>query len=459
VTTQNIETLLHKRESEQLEFKSAEAGAGALAADLCALLNGQGGTIIVGVDENRRVTPLAHPENKARQIETYVQQKISPSSVWSVNVVPVPRGEVVVIDAPAGSERPYVCDGSIYVRKGGNTVAADAAAIRALVAQQHSEPTLWERLPAAGLEVENLASEKIRATVDEAQRRRNYAFRDPGDVAAVLSDLGLMQSGMLTNGADVLFADNPSSRLPQTRIRAVAYATNKGGDHLDGRLFEGNAFDLLHKAFSFVEQHVRVVSEFKSRRVEREDRPQYPFWALREGLTNAIIHRDYSIYSGGMGVEIYPDRIEIWNTGRLPKGWKPADLKRSHPSQPANPRMAHVFYLRGIIEQVGRGTLKIVDDCQAAGLRSPEWREVPSGIKLVFDGRRRRARLNQRQRELIERLRPGDAFRPSDYYKETEAVVGERQSRRDLAGLEKGGWLRQEGEGPATVYVRTDQPP
>ena len=187
--------------------------------------------------------------------------------------------------------------------------------------------------------------------------------------------------------------------------------------------------------------------------------PQYPFWALREGLINAIIHRDYSIYSGGMGVEIYPDRIEIWNSGRLPKGWKLADLKKSHPSQPANPHMAHVFYLRGIIEQVGRGTLKIVDDCQAAGLRSPEWKEVPNGIKLVFHGRHRKVRLNQRQRQLIARMQPGDSLQPSDYYQETEGVVSERQSRRDLSGLEKGGWLRQEGQGPATVYVRTDQPP
>lgn len=160
-----------------------------------------------------------------------------------------------------------------------------------------------------------------------------------------------------------------------------------------------------------------------------------------------------------MKVEIYPHGIEIWNTGRLPKGWKLADLKKSHPSQPANPYMAHVFYLRGIIEQVGRGTLKIVNDCQAAGLRSPEWKEVPSGIKLVFHGRHRRIQLNRRQRELIARLQAGDRLRPSDYYGETEGVVSERQSRRDLTGLEKGGWLRQEGQGPATVYVRTDQPP
>jgi predicted HTH transcriptional regulator len=44
--------------------------------------------------------------------------------------------------------------------------------------------------------------------------------------------------------ADVLFGKRPSSRLPQTRIRGTVYATNKGGDFVDDRLFEGNAMAL-----------------------------------------------------------------------------------------------------------------------------------------------------------------------------------------------------------------------
>lgn len=116
-----------------------------------------------------------------------------------------------------------------------------------------------------------------------------------------------------------------------------------------------------------------------------------------------------------------------------------------------------MFYLRGIIEQVGRGTLKIVNDCQAAGLRSPEWKEVPSGIKLVFHGRHRKIQLNRRQRELIARLQAGDRLRPSDYYGETEGVVSERQSRRDLTGLEKGGLAASGGPRPGH-RVREDGP-
>jgi ATP-dependent DNA helicase RecG len=457
VNTERIDDLLRKRESERLEFKTASADVRSIATAVCALLNGKGGSVVVGVGERGLVERLTRPNQRARKIETFLHEKVSPCSLWSVNVAAATEGKVIVIEVPAGSEKPYVCDGSIFVRRGRSTVAADADTIRTLVAQQHSEPTPWEKLPADGLDLEHLASDEILRTVDEAQRKRNYMFRQPGELAAVLSDLSLMQSGTLTNGADVLFACNPSGRLPQTRVRATVYSTGKGSDFVDDRLFEGNALSLLEQVFGFVQQHVRVESKFKPGKVTREDRPQYPFWALREGLVNAIIHRDYSVFTGGMTVGIYPNRIEIWNTGRLPQGWSLSDLKKDHPSQPANPHMAHVFYLRGIIERVGRGTLKILDECKAAGLRAPQWNEVAGGITLVFHGERRRIRLNQRQRRLLQRLQPGDSIRPSDYYAEMEGVVTDRQSRRDLSGLEAGGWLRQQGEGKATVYIRTDQ--
>jgi hypothetical protein len=48
-------------------------------------------------------------------------------------------------------------------------------------------------------------------------------------------------------------------------------------------------------------------------------------------------------------------------------------------------------------------------------------------------------------------------LKPGDYYDEMKSVVSQRQALLDLTDLESGGWLRKEGEGPATVYVRTDQ--
>ena len=66
-------------------------------------------------------------------------------------------------------------------------------------------------------------------------------------------------------------------------------------------------------------------------------------------------------------------------------------------------------------------------------------------------------RLNARQRALLQKLAPGQVLKPADYYAEMAGVIGQRQAQRDLTALESAGWLRREGEGPATVYIRSDE--
>lgn len=456
-----IAELLKSGESQHLEFQRATTELASIAATVCAFLNAGGGTLVVGVDDHGKAEPVAEPARHAEQIRAYLQNHTTPKAFWSVSVDAAPKGSVIVIEVPSGLDRPYVCGGAIYIRQGAKTSAATAETIRQLVLARSGEPVRWERLPSPGLEVSELDESQIRETVEIAQRTRGFAFRNPSEPPEVLADLGVQQSGQLTNAAAVLFAQAVSLRLPQTRARAAVFATDKGGDFIDNRFFEGCAFALVEQLFAFVEGHIRVESTFHPRRAEREDRPQYSFAALREGILNAIIHRDYSAYAGGMSVSIYPGRVEIWNSGQLPLGWTAGNLKKPHPSLPPNPDMAHVFYLRGLIERVGRGTEKIVKDCRQAGLPQPTWKVSSSGITLVFQAREsgaRTVRPNARQLALLRRLEPGQTVKPADYYAETAETVSQRQAQRDLTSLESGGWLERRGEGPATVYVRTKQP-
>ena len=50
----------------------------------------------------------------------------------------------------------------------------------------------------------------------------------------------------------------------------------------------------------------------------REDRTDYPITAVREAIVNALVHRDYSIHTEGMPIQIimYEDRMEIKNPRR-----------------------------------------------------------------------------------------------------------------------------------------------
>ena len=160
---------------------------------------------------------------------------------------------------------------------------------------------------------------------------------------------------------------------------------------------------------------------------------------------------------------MYPNRIEIWNSGRLPDELKPGDLSRNHPSLPTNPDIAHVLYLRGLMERIGRGTQKIIDACREYGLPLPAWDDQPSGVTLTLSGPERAAELaaalNSRQQALLKALSVGKDIALGEYHRQYAADVSERQARRDLEALQEIGAVTREGAGSKTRYVRTNRTP
>lgn len=123
--------------------------------------------------------------------------------------------------------------------------------------------------------------------------------------------------------------------------------------------------------------------------------------------------------------------------------------------------IAHVFYLRGLMERIGRGGQLIINACRDHGLPPPRWADRPTGVTLTIFGRRgRRAALwtaNPRQQAMLLQISCGDLIRPGDYHQRFASEVSDRQARRDLSELEEAGLLVRIGRGAATVYQRTNR--
>ncbi len=458
---QTTEKLLRNGENERIEFVRFTNSLEAVGKAVCALLNNLGGSgsVLVGVTDSGNPTGSLS-EAQADQVRGFLHESIAPHALFTVSVDDVQGGSVLVVDVPSGQDVPYVFDGTVYVRSGSRTVRAEAEAIRTMVDKHATETDRWERRFSPGLEIGDLSSPLIRQTVENATNKRGFVFQNPKDTVSVLSNLGLMRYGQLTNGADVLFGERVAIRHPQTRLRAVRYETNKGGSYLDDQLFEGPAFSLLESAVAFVRRSTSIVADFPSESLTRDVRPQYPFNAIREGLVNALVHRDYASYSGSVSLYVYPNRIEIWNSGSLPEGIRARDLHReSHRSVLVNPDISHIFYLHELMERVGRGTYMIVKECKRLGAKSPSWSQEGGGVQLTIyasTGTDISAKtLNERQIAALSELEEDKSIRSSEYAKRFGRGVTERQVRRDLSQLDKLGFLKREGSGPSTVYVRT----
>lgn len=422
MTPAQLAELVQGGESETLEFKRSTGELRSGMQALTALLNHRGGRVLFGVEPDGRVVGQHVSDQTLRDIAAEVGQ-VEPPAFPAVERMPLGDGrEVLVLSVSQGAGAPYRHRGTAYKRVGSvnHTLSPDEFN-RMLMERLHAERR-WENEPAEGWAVAHLDGEEVVRTVEEAIRRGRVA--DPGtrDVAELLRGLGLMRDGALLRGAVALFGRETEleHRAPQCLLRVARFRGTDRTEFIDNRQFHGNVFSLLQRAERFLRESLPVAGRVMPGLFERVDDPLYPPLALREALANALCHRDYSIGGGSVAVAIYDDRLEVTSSGTLHFGLTPEALLQPHESLPWNPLVARVMYRRGVIEQWGRGTLKIVELMQQAGLDPPTIEDARGCVTVRFvptryvPPQRVAHDLTDRQRELLlllEASRAGLALR------------------------------------------------
>ena len=387
MTPKKIQEALSLGENQHMEFKANTRNANALGQIVCGFLNASGGYLICGIQNPGRITGIEASPQEIANLEKKLHEGISPRAFVSFQIEKLDGRPVLVIEVPQGKDVPYAFRDIIYLREGDTTRKADAETIRDIVLRHQVKPERWERrFSLADLDTDVDPGE-IKAAIADSRKMRRGFFRDTTDPFMVLVDFSAAKYGRLTNGGDVLFTRNPASRLPQTRIRAVCFSTDQTGDKFsDLKTFEGPLHRIFEEAYTFVVRNTPTIARFIKGNPKRQESPLYPEDAVREALINALVHRDYSATSGGVSVHIFPRRMEIWNTGPLPEDVTVENLQKGQQlSVLRNPDIAHVIYLRGLMEKAGRGGRLMAQLCKDAGLPPPVWKADSSGVTLTFN--------------------------------------------------------------------------
>ncbi len=144
---------------------------------------------------------------------------------------------------------------------------------------------------------------------------------------AQLYDLtGILREGQVTLAAVLLFSPYPQAYFPQLSVIAtcvpgteIGVLDSQGRRFVDSKRIEGTLADMLEGSLAFVRNNMRVSTHIDPATGSRVDIMQYPLDAVREAILNALVHRDYSIHTEGMPIQLtmFSDRIEISNPGGL----------------------------------------------------------------------------------------------------------------------------------------------
>jgi ATP-dependent DNA helicase RecG len=117
----------------------------------------------------------------------------------------------------------------------------------------------------------------------------------------------------------MLFSDEPQALLPKrSGIKIYRYQTREDSERatlvFDPITIEGNIYELI---FTSVRKAVELVEDIKIMTPQGLLKTKYPKEALHEILTNAVLHRDYSV-PDDIHIRIFENRIEVQSPGLLP---------------------------------------------------------------------------------------------------------------------------------------------
>lgn len=155
-------------------------------------------------------------------------------------------------------------------------------------------------------------------------------------------------------------------------------------EFIDNQRAEGNFFDLLDAGMAFFFKHLNLSGKITNHSLQREERLEVPYHAMREALINSLCHRQWEKHNLTGSIAIYDDRIEIANPGIFPPQISPETIKEPHESYPYNLKIAEALYKSTYLESWGSGAKRIMDACREQGVEEPTWRWDGGFVIVTF---------------------------------------------------------------------------
>lgn len=352
-------------ESSRLELK--EIINNDFKKEIIAFANTDGGEIYVGVAKDGTVVGVENSERDMERISSMIHDGIHPDLIpfTTIETIKIDAKQLIHVTVSRGGRPPYhltdkgLKPSGVYVRHGVVSVPASEEMIRDMIRQSD------------GLTYDRVRSMNQDLTFQFAEyyfKEKKVSFTEENKRTLGLTD----SDGYYTNTALLL-----SDQCEHSIKCAVFEGTDKTR-FKTRREFYGSVFKQLENVYEYISLINNVHADFIG--LERVEHFDYPEYAIREALLNAIVHRDYD-YSGSIIINIFDDRIEFVSIGGLVKGITLADILHGV-SQSRNMVLANIFYRLKLVESYGTGIQRIMQSY--SGNSSPSFLTEASSFVTIL---------------------------------------------------------------------------
>jgi len=340
---------------------------------VCGFANASGGSIYIGVDDNKNIVGI----NEAEKLLVDIPNKIVNylGIVADVNLLKEEDKEYIEIKV-SPSNVPISLKGIYHFRSGATKQELKGVALQQFILKKMGRT--WDDIANEAATLDDIDSNAIEYFLRKAVNAKRMSSDSLGDtIEKVLENLDLYNEyHQIKNAAILLFGKRPSKFFPCVQFKIGRFGRDNT-DLLFQDIVEGNIIQMTDRVIEILKSKY-LISPIYYEGLQRIEPLEIPEEALREAIFNAIIHKDYT--GVHIQMKVYNDRIILWNEGKLIDNYTVETLLNDHSSHPRNKNIANVFYKAGFIEAWGRGISKIRTGFIDAKLPEPLFEEKMGGM-------------------------------------------------------------------------------
>ena len=296
----------------------------------------------------------------------------------------------------------YTTDGKVFLRKGAQSLPVDTI---------EKQRRLELDKGISSYEDEPI----IDSSIEDATESEVFKQFSQSIIPEVIPDLWLKKQrlykdGKLTVAGEMLFSDEPQISLPKrSSIKVFRYKTSGEAerDVLSEQpiTIEGCAYNEIYEAVSKVKEIIETVKKLG----KGLELVQYPEETLHEIITNAVLHRDYSIATD-IQIRIFDNRVEVESPGKLPGHVTVTNILDSQAAR--NPKLVRLInkFPDAPNKDVGEGLNTAFSAMEKLRLKAPIIEELENSVLVTI----KHERLASPEEIVIDYLSTHDSIRNSE---------------------------------------------
>lgn len=319
-----INKLLERDEGQAFECKRIQKKPSEVLPTICAFANTDGGLFIYGIADQKhfsgkdRLLGISEDPNNCDELLKLIARNLVPPlfkvehkylEIFNSKGLP---DKILLVWVDVSKTVHSLVSGQTYMRRGAqNNLLTHEQAMRL----QYEKGTITFEAEL----VKNISIDKLDATSIQTFRESNKS--EERDGLKFFAKNGLAEENAdkiyLNNAAVLLFAENPSIALKRKCGITITHYFGTARTPSGNPNFRRPPFTIESPLLAQIEQAYKYVSEnalpMKLQGATFK-RLQIPEFVIQEAITNAVIHRDYSIQDN-IHIRIFDDRIEIESPG------------------------------------------------------------------------------------------------------------------------------------------------